>query len=253
MKKILCFTLALIITAFALVACSDTSTTSGDGTGTGTGSSMTHAADHTAPAYKDIDRSKVYTLDGVEVTDEQTDYVLIEVEGYGKMLARLYPDVAPATVANFKKLVSKGFYDGLIFHRVIKDFMIQGGDPDGNGTGGSDENVIGEFSQNGFTNNLKHKRGVLSMARSNDVNSASSQFYICHKTSGVEHLDGSYAAFGYVVYGLDVIDDIAAVKTDSNDKPLTDVVITSIKFVTVPDSALTEPETTADTTETAAQ
>lgn len=182
-------------------------------------------------AYEDIDRSKLESLDGVTETDSETDYVLIDVDGYGKMLIRLYPDVAPETVANFKKLVSAGFYDGLIFHRVIENFMIQGGDPDGNGTGGSDETVKGEFSSNGFENNLKHTRGVVSMARSSVPDSASSQFFICHKTSS--HLDGDYAAFGYLVYGYETLDEIAEVRTDKNDKPKKDVVMTSVKFASV--------------------
>lgn len=189
---------------------------------------------HVAPAASDIDMSEITSLDGVKESNDETDYVLIKVEGYGDILVRLYPDVAPASVANFKKLVSEKFYDGLIFHRVIKNFMIQGGDPDGNGTGGSDETVYGEFSANGFENNLAHKRGVVAMARINDNNSASSQFYICHKDSGVAHLDGSYAAFGYVVYGIDVVDKIAKVNVDDNDKPLKNVTITSIRFVTLP-------------------
>lgn len=193
------------------------------------------AETHNAPAASDIDMSEISTLDGVTESSEPTDYVLIKIEGYGDVLVRLYPDVAPVTVANFKKLVSENFYDGLIFHRVIKNFMIQGGDPDGNGTGGSDETIYGEFKSNGFENNLAHKRGVVAMARSQENNSASSQFYICHKTSGVAPLDGSYASFGYVVYGMDAVDKIAKVNVnDSDNKPLKDVVITSIRFVTLP-------------------
>ena len=188
---------------------------------------------HIAPKADEIDLSVIDSLDGVSASDEETDYVLITVEGYGQMLVRLFPDVAPASVANFKKLVGQGFYDGLIFHRVIKGFMIQGGDPDGNGTGGSDENIYGEFAQNGFENNLAHVRGVVAMARSNDPNSASSQFYICHKDSGVKSLDGQYATFGFVVYGIDVVDKIAKVNTNDNDKPLKNVVISSIRFVEV--------------------
>ncbi len=215
MKKIICITLALLMLSFALFSCEETAST---------------------PEYSEIDRSPIETLDGVTTTDKQTNYVLIEVADHGTMLARLYPDVAPETVANFKKLVSEGFYDGLIFHRVIEGFMIQGGDPEGTGFGGSDTTIKGEFKQNGFENNLRHTRGVLSMARSNDFDSASSQFFICHKTTGVASLDGKYASFGYVVYGLDVIDSIAEVSTNSNDKPLTDVVITSIKFANVPEA-----------------
>jgi peptidyl-prolyl cis-trans isomerase B (cyclophilin B) len=186
--------------------------------------SETHAP-HDAPAYADMDFSQLSSLDGVTESETPTDYVLIDVADHGKMLVRLYPDVAPATVENFKTLVSEKYYDGLIFHRVIKDFMIQGGN------GESVKNISGEFAANDFINSLKHLRGVVSMARAQSANSASSQFFICHKTS--PHLDGQYAAFGFVVYGLDVIDSVAAVSTDSNDKPVTDVVINSIRFVNV--------------------
>ena len=140
--------------------------------------------------------------------------------------AELYPDSAPNTVNNFISLVKKGFYDGLIFHRVIKGFMIQGGDPQGTGMGGPGYSIKGEFSNNGFTNDLKHTPGVLSMARAMDPDSAGSQFFIMHETS--PHLDGSYAAFGKVVNGLDVINTIADVRTDWNDRPMEDQMIKSV-------------------------
>ena len=140
--------------------------------------------------------------------------------------AELYPDIAPNTVNNFISLVKKGFYDGLIFHRVIKGFMIQGGDPQGTGMGGPGYSIKGEFSNNGFTNDLKHTPGVLSMARAMDPDSAGSQFFIMHETS--PHLDGSYAAFGKVVNGLDVINTIADVCTDWNDRPMEDQIIKSV-------------------------
>ncbi len=143
--------------------------------------------------------------------------VVIEMENGAKIEIELYPDVAPKTVANFEKLVSGGFYDGLTFHRVIKGFMIQGGDPLGNGMGGADENIVGEFRANGHNNTLKHTRGVLSMARAYDPNSASSQFFIMHKDA--PHLDGQYAAFGKVVSGMDAVDEIAEIPTDYNDRP----------------------------------
>ncbi len=143
--------------------------------------------------------------------------VIIEMEHGGKIELELYPEVAPKTVENFLKLVGEGFYDGLIFHRVIKGFMIQGGDPLGNGMGGADENIKGEFRANGHENNLKHERGVISMARSFNPNSASSQFFIMHKDA--PHLDGQYAAFGRVVSGIDTVDEIASVPTDYNDRP----------------------------------
>lgn len=166
--------------------------------------------------------------------DSKPNTVVIDVKDYGKITVELYPDIAPITVKNFKKLVNEGFYDGLIFHRVIEDFMIQGGCPDGNGTGGQTDakgnriNIKGEFSANGFKNTLAHTRGVISMARSNDPNSASSQFFICQVS--YPSLNGKYASFGKVTEGMDVVDAIAAVDTNENDKPLEDVVISSITF-----------------------
>lgn len=136
----------------------------------------------------------------------------------GVIKAELYPDIAPNTVNNFISLVNKGFYNGLTFHRVINGFMIQGGDPDGNGTGGPGYSIKGEFARNGFVNNLKHTEGVLSMARSVMPDSAGSQFFIMHKTS--PHLDGSYAAFGKVTEGMDVVNAIAETATDMQDMPL---------------------------------
>lgn len=144
--------------------------------------------------------------------------VTFEMENGKIMKAELYPDKAPNTVNNFISLVSGGFYDGLIFHRVISGFMIQGGDPAGVGTGGPGYNIKGEFSMNGFKqNDLKHERGVLSMARAMAPNSAGSQFFIMHKNSS--HLDGQYAAFGKIIEGIEVVDEIASVSTDWNDKP----------------------------------
>ncbi len=184
------------------------------------------------PEYEEIDFSTVEDLSGIVESDAATDYVKIDVKDIGSIVIRLYPEVAPRTVANFKSLVSKGFYNGLIFHRVIENFMIQGGCPKGDGTGGSDANIAGEFGSNGFINNLLHKRGVVSMARSDAPDSASSQFFIMHAEA--VSLNDNYAAFGYVIYGMDVVDAIAKTETDaSNDKPIKDVVITSIKFVTV--------------------
>ena len=144
--------------------------------------------------------------------------VTIEMENGKKIVAELYPEVAPESVNNFLYLAKQGFYDGLIFHRVISGFMIQGGDPDGVGTGGPGYCIKGEFLMNGVKNELSHKRGVLSMARANHPNSAGSQFFIMHKTS--PHLDGDYAAFGKVTEGLDVVDEIANVNRDYNDMPL---------------------------------
>ena len=145
------------------------------------------------------------------------------------MKAELYPEIAPNTVNNFISLVQKGFYDGLIFHRVISGFMIQGGDPQGTGMGGPGYSIKGEFAMNGVRNDLKHTRGVLSMARSMMPNSAGSQFFIMH--ANAPHLDGQYAAFGKVVSGMDVVDEIASVQTDYADKPLTPQVMKSVTIV----------------------
>jgi peptidyl-prolyl cis-trans isomerase B (cyclophilin B) len=144
--------------------------------------------------------------------------VTIEMENGGIIKAELYPEVAPNTVNNFISLVKKGFYDGIIFHRVISGFMIQGGCPNGNGMGGPGYSIAGEFTANRFKNDLKHDRGVLSMARTMMPNSAGSQFFIMHENS--PHLDGQYAAFGKVIEGMDVVDAIAAVRCDYNDRPL---------------------------------
>ena len=143
--------------------------------------------------------------------------VTIEMESGGVMKAELYPDIAPNTVNNFISLVQKGFYDGLIFHRVIPEFMIQGGDPDGVGSGGPGYSIKGEFSQNGFENNLLHTRGVLSMARTMDPDSAGSQFFIM--VDDAPHLDGGYAAFGKVIEGMETADAIVNARRDWNDKP----------------------------------
>ena len=143
--------------------------------------------------------------------------VVIEMENGAKIELELYPEVAPITVKNFEKLVSEGFYDGLIFHRVIRGFMIQGGDPQGNGMGGSKENIVGEFKANGFDNPIKHTRGVISMARAYNPNSASSQFFIMH--ANAPHLDGQYAAFGKVTRGMEVVDEIASIPVDYSDRP----------------------------------
>ncbi|MGN0691442.1 MAG: peptidylprolyl isomerase [Oscillospiraceae bacterium] len=152
--------------------------------------------------------------------------VVIEMENGKKIKLELYPDAAPITVENFEGLVKSGFYDGLIFHRVIEDFMIQGGDPEGTGMGGSGKNIKGEFAANGVKNPIKHTRGVISMARSMMPNSASSQFFIMHKDA--PHLDGSYAAFGKVVEGIEVVDEIATTKTDRNDRPLSDQIMKKV-------------------------
>ena len=153
----------------------------------------------------------------------------ITMENGEVMTAELYPDIAPVTVENFLKLTGEGFYNGLIFHRVIKGFMIQGGDPLGAGYGGPGYGIKGEFSENGVENNLKHTAGVLSMARSADPDSAGSQFFIMHKDS--KHLDGSYAAFGKIISGMDVVDRIAETAVDHQDKPVAAQVMKTVVLV----------------------
>lgn len=155
--------------------------------------------------------------------------VLITMDTGETIKIELLPEYAPKSAANFEKLVREGFYDGIIFHRVISGFMIQGGDPTGTGCGGSAETIPGEFIANGFNNTLEHRRGVVSMARTNDPNSASSQFFICHQDA--MFLNGQYAAFGRVVEGMDVVDRIAAAKTDFSDRPLTDIVIKKAEII----------------------
>ena len=180
---------------------------------------------------------------GYKKSNAPTDYVRINVtyvnsryqKVTGDIVVQLRGDVAPITVENFKSLVADKFYDGLTFHRVYSGFMIQGGDPNGDGTGGSKNNIKGEFSANGVENNLKHTRGVISMARSNDMNSASSQFFIMHATSA--SLDGNYAAFGSVVYGMETVDGIAGTQTTYNSggeksSPINPVIINKVSFVT---------------------
>lgn len=159
----------------------------------------------------------------------ETIKIKIIMENSKEMEAELYPEIAPITVENFVKLIKEKFFDGIIFHRVIPGFMIQGGDPTGTGMGGSKETIKGEFLANGVVNNLKHERGVLSMARTMDPNSASSQFFIMHETS--PHLDGQYAAFGEVTKGIEVVDEIASVKTDMMDKPLEPQTIKTIELL----------------------
>ena len=162
-------------------------------------------------------------------TNEITNLVKITMESGDSIVVELDAKNAPIMVANFQKLVSRHFYDGLIFHRVISGFMIQGGDPTGTGMGGADENIKGEFAVNGVRNNLSHARGVISMARSQMYNSASSQFFICH--ANCDFLDGQYAAFGKVVEGIETVDKIASVKTNRSDRPLVEQKMKSVVFV----------------------
>lgn len=169
-----------------------------------------------------------------EETDEVTNYVKIVTNKDQVILLELYPDIAPITVENFQKLVSEKFYDGLLFHRVIEGFMIQGGDPNGNGTGGSDETIKGEFSSNGVENPLEHEPGVVSMARSSDPDSASSQFFICTGVKeDISYLDGEYASFGRVIAGMGAVNEISKVTTDDYDMPLKAQRMETVRFVNV--------------------
>lgn len=162
--------------------------------------------------------------------ESKNPIVTINIKGGKTIKAELYPSVAPNTVNNFIYLINKGFYNGVCFHRVIEGFMIQGGCPNGNGMGGPGYSIKGEFTYNGFKNDLKHEKGVLSMARTMMPNSAGSQFFIMHANS--PHLDGQYASFGKVIEGLDVVDEIATTKTDFSDKPLIPVIMESVSVET---------------------
>ena len=170
-----------------------------------------------------------YEADAFVPVDKQTDYVKIMVRDFGDVVIRLHPKYARATVENFQKLVEQDFYDGLVFHRIIQNFMIQGGGYDESGELHKADAIKGEFDANGIQNPLKHVRGVVSMARTQEVDSASSQFFICDVDN--PHLDGQYAAFGVVVAGMEVVDAIAAVETQAGDAPVSPVVIESVTFV----------------------
>ena len=215
MKKALIIAAAAVVLFIAIVAIvyfasqdkNDTGSTSATSTGT----------------TETVEMNAVSTSEYAQETDP---IVTITMEDGDQIVLQLYPAAAPNTVANFVELAQSGYYDGLTFHRVISGFMVQGGDPDGNGTGGPGYSIKGEFANNGHENNISHTRGVISMARANDPDSAGSQFFIMH--ADASYLDGQYAAFGEVLSGIEVVDEIAAVSTDSNDKPLEDVVIKSI-------------------------
>ena len=213
--------LLLAFSCFAMAGCGSTKTT----TSTKTGAASTVAATEAAPATEAAAEKFEY--------NGKTTNVEIDVKDYGTIKVALYDELAPITVENFVGLVNKGFYDGLTFHRIIEGFMIQGGDPLGTGTGGSDKNIKGEFSANGVENNLSHTRGVISMARSQSFDSASSQFFIVHEDS--TYLDGQYAAFGMVTDGMDVVDKVAknTPVTDSNGTVVKSKqpVINSIKVI----------------------
>ncbi len=174
------------------------------------------------------EKAPVTLPEGFEETEEKTNYVCIQMTTGKVIVVELFPEIAPITVENFQKLVGQKFYDGLIFHRVIRGFMIQGGDPEGTGGGGPGWSIKGEFSSNGVKNDLKHTRGVISMARANDPDSAGSQFFIMHKAA--YHLDGDYAAFGKVVSGMSVVDEIATC-TVAGETPVEQQVMERVYFV----------------------
>ncbi len=181
---------------------------------------------------KTEESSDVVSEDGTTYvpTEETSNFVCIRMDSGKKIVVELYPNTAPITVENFQKLVGMKFYDGLTFHRIIPGFMIQGGCPEGTGMGDPGWEIKGEFSANGVENNLSHERGVLSMARSNDPDSAGSQFFICHSTAGCSHLDGQYATFGRVVVGMNVVDEIATTPC-AGETPVEKQVMEQVYFV----------------------
>lgn len=235
MKKIISVLLALMLALCLFAGCGENKTYDLDVLDI---SSQSSSNDASQQASAGESKKTSGELDGYTYYESEvkTDYVKIEMKNGDLMILKLRPDEAPITVENFCKLVKNKFYDGLKFHRVSKEFVIQGGDPKGNGTGGSDEKIKGEFSVNGVENNIKHVKGVISMARSNDYDSASSQFFIVTQTSerNSASLDGQYAAFGMMIAGWDTLDAIASVKTDSKtEAPLKEQKINTVRFVTV--------------------
>lgn len=229
----ICLAAVLVIIAAIIAVVIVSQNTSGTQSGEESQTSAPSATVNMSDIAAEINSKSVSDF---EETDQTTEYVKITVKDHGDIILRLRADVAPITVANFQSLVGRGFYDGLTFHRVYKNFMIQGGDPKGNGTGNSGTTIKGEFSSNGVTNDLSHIRGVLSMARgSYSMDSASCQFFICHADSAF--LDGDYASFGYVVAGMDTVDSVSDVEVKANSSgekssPVEPVIIEKICFVT---------------------
>lgn len=217
MKKIIALLLAVMMCAIFFTGCTNKADENEDAT-----------AQIKNEVVEETLQQPTETVDDEERVEE-TVQAVITMESGDTIKLELYPDIAPITVENFTTLASEGFYDGLTFHRIISGFMIQGGCPKGNGTGGPGYTIKGEFSSNGVKNDLKHTRGVISMARSQMPDSAGSQFFIMHEDA--PHLDGQYAAFGKVVEGIEVVDKIASVETDYHDAPIEKVVIESIKIV----------------------
>ena len=234
---------AVILLAIVLaVALGGSDATVGGGKDTTAGTTQTTTPSTSAPSTSTVDMSAVKAeIDSMEVADftettQTSEYVKITIKNFGDVVIRLRSDIAPITVANFQKLVGEGFYNGLTFHRIMQGFMIQGGDPKGDGTGGSGTTIKGEFKINGIQNDLSHVAGVISMARRNTpYDSATSQFFICNADASAS-LDGKYAGFGYVVAGLDVVLTVSEVEVQSNgsenSKPVEPVVIEKICFVT---------------------
>jgi len=232
LKKVFCIVAAFMLCVCTLSACTDEAkeTSGAEDNNGATGETEFTDAVNTDSTSSSSTQGKTYVKTKEDYRYTNVTKVKFELENGGKFVMELYPQYAPETVENFCTLVEDGFYDGIIFHRVIPGFMAQGGDPTGTGTGGSDATITGEFSNNGFKNNtLKHERGTVSMARTLEPNSASSQFFICFEAA--PHLDGDYAAFGKVIEGMEVVDSIGEVATDSMDKPLEDVVIKSAKII----------------------
>lgn len=235
MKRIISLVLSVLLIAVFMTACGESNTYELPVLDVSSPSST--SSEEQAPAATGVSKTTQGELDGYVFTESETEtnFVKIEMTTGDIMIAELYPNDAPITVANFKKLTSEKFYDGIIFHRVISSFVIQGGDPDGNGTGGSKENIKGEFTQNGVTNNIPHVRGTLSMARrGDDMDSASSQFFIVTQTSdnNSASLDGGYAAFGKLIAGWDTLDKIANCKVNG-ESPVTKQIMNTVRFVTV--------------------
>lgn len=236
MKKFLSTILILACLMGLLIGCKDSGRTT-SGSGSGDSGSDTDVAEYMNKGYYDTlmsDHLEKY----FQVDFSKNVKVRIVLSGGDSMVLELYPDIAPITVRNFVYLVCYSFYENLTFHRIIQDFMIQGGDPNGDGTGGSEYKIKGEFTENGVENTLKHEKGVISMARAKDNNSASSQFFICTATNEtVSNLDGKYAAFGKVVEGMDILDKLAATPVGMNyttgevSKPTENVVIERMEII----------------------
>ena len=233
MRKILSLLLALsmiLSLALALASCESFVTLDEDVEEDETEKEEATTSESDIPISEISGEINSYSVSDFSESDKESNYVIIKVRDYGDIVCELREDIAPITVKNFKKLVSKKFYDGLIFHRVIENFMIQGGGYDENLNVKGTDSIKGEFTSNGVTNNLNHYRGVISMARTSVKDSATSQFFIMHSTS--PHLDGEYAAFGYVLAGMDVVDKIAVAETNYSDMPIEAIVIESIRFAT---------------------